>query len=694
MARPTAPGPAASKEARGDLLAILRNLRREWRTYLSQRLWILGVLLLALCALALVQYHWIEQVAQAEHQRAKTNLTTALLDLASDFDIEITRVFATFQLPATSPADYSERYKQWLGRAPYPGLVRGVYILETKKTPSALRAVIPAEPAIASNAWQPALTRLALPLGVVTAVDPPGSADGSQLSSQGAIVSIAGSSSLDTTIDGNPVFVFPIVPAMNHVTTLAANRVQGTAPAFATMAVEGERVVGPVPPFEWVVVVLEASYIRETLIPRLLQIHFPNGSLADYDILVVSKKVFLPSRTIFHSQAAPPESRFGQPDGTVNLYALRMDCFVRSSAGDTGVAATRILQLGPRPSRPWFASSGAEIVRTGPQAQMPIGVDRLSEILAPTRPNCSQPAPASGGNLAGSWEMLVRYRAGSLDQAMATFRRRSILMSCSVLLVLALGILMLVVLTERARSLAEMQAEFVLGVSHELRTPLTVIRLAADNLKKGMVEGPEKAQNYGEIIGTHAAELSKMIEETLTFARAQSTTFLGKRALVSPAEIASASVANCETALRHAGIELELHLAADLPLVDVDLRLFGKCLENLIQNVAKYAALGRWMAIRVHTVSRPEGERVEISVEDRGPGISAVDLPHVFEPFYRGKQGEISQVPGVGLGLTLVRRVVEAHDGTVEVESAAGSGAIFSIFLPPHCARLGNPKEA
>ena len=102
--------------------------------------------------------------------------------------------------------------------------------------------------------------------------------------------------------------------------------------------------------------------------------------------------------------------------------------------------------------------------------------------------------------------MLVRYRAGSLDQAMATFRRRSILMSCSVLLVLALGILMLVVLTERARSLAEMQAEFVLGVSHELRTPLTVIRLAADNLKKGMVEGPEKAQNYGEIIGTHAAE--------------------------------------------------------------------------------------------------------------------------------------------------------------------------------------------
>jgi len=101
---------------------------------------------------------------------------------------------------------------------------------------------------------------------------------------------------------------------------------------------------------------------------------------------------------------------------------------------------------------------------------------------------------------------------------MATFRRRSLLLSGSVLLVLALGICMLVVLTERARALAEMQTEFVLGVSHELRTPVTVIQVAADNLKKGLVENSEQAYKYGEIIYMYALELLNMIEEALAYA--------------------------------------------------------------------------------------------------------------------------------------------------------------------------------
>lgn len=265
---------------------------------------------------------------------------------------------------------------------------------------------------------------------------------------------------------------------------------------------------------------------------------------------------------------------------------------------------------------------------------------------------------------------------------MATFRRRNLLLGGSVLLVLAVGISMLVVLTERARALAEMQAEFVLGVSHELRTPLTVIRLAADNLMKGMVESSEQAHKYGEIIQGRAAELSNMIEETLAFARMQSTTLIPHRTLVAPEQIVKAALADNESAVRDAGVEVELDLASDLPLLNVELRLVKRCLANLILNVVKYAAMGRWMAIRATRENKPDGERVKISVEDRGPGISSGDLPHVFEPFYRGKHGEASQVPGVGLGLTLVKRVVEAHHGTMEVESSARNGTIFSIYLP------------
>ncbi len=655
-------------------MALLNNLRREWKTYLSQRLWILCALLLTLCALALIQYHWIDQLAHAELQRAKTNLTTALFNFESEFDIEITRVFAAFQLPQANPADYSERYKEWLRRAPDPGLIRGVYILETKKTGPLVTAVTAGEPAIRSNEWQKTLSSLALPFGMAIVSAPAGS-EGFQLTSQSGIIGFSGSANLDVIIDGNPAFIFPVVSAMDRITTQSLNRIRGVAPRLGS--IEIGRVAGPLPPSQWAVVVLEARFIERTLVPRLLKVHFPNGSASDYDFLILRRTGSTASQTVFRSESAPPESKFGQPDGRINLYALRPDCFVPSSLSDTG----------PQ-------SRSVRVAGIGPQPHVLSSADRLSEILAATSPSCNNVAPPTGGRSTGAWEMLVRYRAGSLDQTMAAFRHRSILLSCSVLLVLALGILMLVVLTERARSLAEMQTEFVLGVSHELRTPLTVIRVAADNLREGMVENSGQAQNYGEIIGSHASELSNMIEEALAFARAQSATFLGERTLVAPAQIAEASVAHSETALHHAGIQVEHHLASDLPLVDVDVRLLNRCLENLIQNVVKYAAVGRWMAIRVYAVSRPEGERVKISVEDRGPGISPIDLPHVFEPFYRGKQVEASQVPGVGLGLTLVRRVVEAHGGTVEVESSGTTGTIFSIYLPVRRAQSGSQKEA
>ena len=304
----------------------------------------------------------------------------------------------------------------------------------------------------------------------------------------------------------------------------------------------------------------------------------------------------------------------------------------------------------------------------------------MSELLAPIPPNCGNPALAVRDSSAGSWELLVRSPTGSLDQTMAMFRRRSLLLSGSVLLVLALGICMLVVLTERARALAEMQTEFVLGVSHELRTPLTVIQVAADNLKKGLVQTSEQAHKYGEIIHTHASELSNMIEETLAYARMQSATLIRHRTVAAPEQIVRDGLAGNESVLGSAGIKVELDVEPHLPPVNADVRLMKRCLDTLIQNAIKYAAAGGWMAIRARTVSRPEGMRVLICVEDRGPGISSADLPHIFEPFYRGKHGEASQVPGIGLGLTLVRRVAEAHGGTVEAVSAGG--AQFSILLP------------
>lgn len=634
-------------------MSVIGDLRREWKTYLSQRLWILAALLLVLCGLALFQYHWIDQVAHAERDRAKTNLSLALSRLEKDFDLEITRAFVAFQAPFANPADYSERYKEWSRHAPYPDLIRGVYIAEVGDSKSLPKAVVSGEPAIRSTEWQRDLAKLPL-AGIAVSASVFGSAVALQTFSPGGMEASFGPSNPAVMIDGNPAFVFPIMPIPPAVTT------RGVARGAGATLFRGEgigRVRKPAGPSQWALVVLDADYIRTTLLPRLVNFYFSNASGSNYEIFVLNKSDIGPRQIIFHSDPVLLETRLFDPDGRIDLFELRLDCFLPSS------------------------SVAIKAIRVGVNVHVLSG-DSVSEILARRSPVCSGPGPSSLENLHGLWEMSVKYRTGSLDQTIAIFRHRNLLLGGSVLLVLALGISMLVVLTERARVLAEMQAEFVLGVSHELRTPLTVICVAGDNLKKGMVESSDHVRKYGEIIRTQALELSNMIEETLTLARMRPATPIGDRTPVTPEQIVMGALSDYAPTLRDAGIETDLDLAPDLPLINVDLRLMKGCIENLIQNVIKYAAEGRWMAIRARTVDKLEGRRVQISIEDRGPGISPADLPHIFEPFYRGKGAEASRVPGLGLGLTLVKRVVEAHHGTVEGQSSSIAGTRFSILLP------------
>jgi signal transduction histidine kinase len=101
----------------------------------------------------------------------------------------------------------------------------------------------------------------------------------------------------------------------------------------------------------------------------------------------------------------------------------------------------------------------------------------------------------------------------------------------------------------------------------------------------------------------------------------------------------------------------------------------------------KYAAAGGWVSVRAEAASHRDGPRLSIAVEDRGPGISPDDLPNIFDPFYRGEAVRNSQIPGVGLGLSLVRRIIEAHHGSIEVKSAdvkssEHGGAVFILYLP------------
>ena len=146
-------------------------------------------------------------------------------------------------------------------------------------------------------------------------------------------------------------------------------------------------------------------------------------------------------------------------------------------------------------------------------------------------------------------------------------------------------------------------------------------------------------------------------------------------------------LANTEGLIRAAQFTVERDVPSDLPAVSGDLMAASQCLENLITNALKYAKDGRWIGIRAQALDDPKGgKEVRISVSDRGMGISARDLPYIFEPFYRSEQQRRRGRPGVGLGLAVARRIAESLGGSLEVRSEPGQGSRFLLRVPASAA--------
>ena len=268
---------------------------------------------------------------------------------------------------------------------------------------------------------------------------------------------------------------------------------------------------------------------------------------------------------------------------------------------------------------------------------------------------------------------------------MAAVRLRNLWVSSGVLLLLTLAIGLIVVSARRAQSLARQQMEFVAAVSHELRTPVSVIGAAAGNLADGVVGDPQRVRKYGETIQGEARRLAETVERVLQLAGIAAGRAAASRALIDPAELVHAAIAECRPEIDAAGITVETSIEDALPPVGGDLAALRSAMRNLISNGVKYGGPARWLRV---SVKRPDAGTVTIptavmfSVEDRGPGIDADDRKHIFEPFYRGREAVTRQIQGSGLGLHLVRRIVEAHGGSVSVHSEVGKGSTFVLELP------------
>jgi signal transduction histidine kinase len=243
------------------------------------------------------------------------------------------------------------------------------------------------------------------------------------------------------------------------------------------------------------------------------------------------------------------------------------------------------------------------------------------------------------------------------------------------------GIVLALRTASREMRLSQMKADFVSNVSHELRTPLASIRVFGEFMKLGRVAEREKIREYGEHIETESRRLTQLINNILDFSRIESgrKTYEFERAQVE--EVVAETLKTCDVRLRQSGFSITFRPPPrPLPAAVFDREAVAQALLNLLDNAVKYSEHAEQKEVAVAVGER--GGRVLLSVTDHGIGIAPAEQKKIFEKFYRVSTGLVHDVKGSGLGLSLVKHIVEAHRGTVSVESAPGRGSTFTISLP------------
>ena len=282
----------------------------------------------------------------------------------------------------------------------------------------------------------------------------------------------------------------------------------------------------------------------------------------------------------------------------------------------------------------------------------------------------------------GSWLLETWQRPGVLEAAVSRSRARNFGIAIIInLLMFATGTALLRQ-TGRSRQLAEQQMNFVANVSHELRTPLTVIRGAAHNLNRGVVQDRNQIEQYSSLILEHSDQLGEMVEQLLALAGARKNQSAPLREPIRLADVLNEAVAATSHDTQAAQCEVQVELPPSLPTVTGDAAALRRVFQNLLTNAAKHGGQGRWIGL---TAARDEDSlppMVEVQVADRGPGIPASEQGNIFKPFFRGARAQANQIRGAGLGLNVVKEIVEAHQGTVSIRSLNGSGATFVVRLP------------
>jgi signal transduction histidine kinase len=591
-------------------------------------------LLAVLCGvLAFLQNNWIHEISRAEKERLQNQLQTELSHLSREFNNEISSACSDL-LPSTSQVQelgrekaYSVRYSQWKE--------------SHDRVFSRIALVVPQDDS--PEFFNLVLFNLDLGTAQFSRADWPANWSSMRNQLMGRLTGGGfdpGAAEHSTLIDlprfdssGFGPFRFgPPRPGPPAIGPSPPDRREFDRPRRS--GAENGSGPGPRRPGErdWLIVELNLDYVRGTMLPELLHRHLGGGGKLDYQALVVDSADS--SHVIFEATPGTSSRTIGTPDASVSLFSVNR-------------AAISFRERQPGRSR---------------------------------RPPPTDPGP-------GRWRLLVRHQAGSLEAVVARARWHNLAISAGILLLILATGSALVRLSRRVHQLAELQMNFVAGVSHELRTPLTVIRTAAFNLRGKLANKPDQVERYGKLIQDESEKLAGLVDQVLRFSSARAGRVIQEREPVDVETLIDEGLQSSHAA--RSGLIVEKHVEPGLPMILADEMAMKHALQNLLDNAVKYGIEGsNWIGVFASSVVDRNGPAVEVRVADRGPGIPLDEQDHIFDPFFRGSRAVQDQVHGTGLGLNLVKKIVEAHGGTIRVKSEQMKGTEFVMRIPAAPAEL------
>ena len=282
--------------------------------------------------------------------------------------------------------------------------------------------------------------------------------------------------------------------------------------------------------------------------------------------------------------------------------------------------------------------------------------------------------PETGSQLS----LEVFMREGDLEAYITGTLWKNMGISLSILFILGLAIGLVSHNARASQNLADKQMMFVAGISHELKTPISVINSAAENMQDGLIRKTQKMKEYGKMIHKEGNRLKGMVNQVMQLAELQSDQMeihkesVKVNTLIDQAEIQMSAILN------DVDIKLEYYEESEDLSLNADPDMMVQVLVNLISNAIKYRSHDSRIILR----SQKRDDNIEISVQDFGAGIPEHEQKYIFDPFYRGEMARKNQIQGNGLGLYIIKQLVERHGGRIEINSTPGEGTTFTIYLP------------